>query len=234
MDTNEDQPMDTEVNPVDSTPHSEPMPSTSQAQFMQQTDEADSALTELDQDMRAIVATIPQARDPFRDIPVKVHIRRPERDNWTYLGRGIVSQEVQPGQSVRLVVRSVSSHKVLISFGEDVPLQAEKRGNFVVVATVVEGNRVISWSLNAQNNSETLRLLASIDLACHSRKPFVTDSQSLHRRRVARMIKDDRKRRHKRRKDQDAMVAAFARTGIESGPPEQLAVGEPAATQPQT
>lgn len=29
------------------------------------------------------------------------------------------------------------------------------------------------------------------------------------------MIKDDRRKRHKRRKDQDAMVAAFAKTGLD-------------------
>lgn len=40
------------------------------------------------------------------------------------------------------------------------------------------------------------------------------------------MIKDDRKRRHKRRRDQDAMVDAFARTVLdpdrEPGPPQEL------------
>ena len=34
------------------------------------------------------------------------------------------------------------------------------------------------------------------------------------RRRVARTIKEDRRRRHKRRKDQDAMVDAFAHAGL--------------------
>ena len=53
-------------------------------------------LTELDrlyEEMRSIVASATQPRDPFRDISVKVHIRRPDRDSWTYLGRGLVSQE---------------------------------------------------------------------------------------------------------------------------------------------
>lgn len=36
-----------------------------------------------------------------REIQVKVHIRRPERDSWVYMGRGIVSQEVI-GQSSRV------------------------------------------------------------------------------------------------------------------------------------
>jgi hypothetical protein len=34
------------------------------------------------------------SRDNFRDIQVKVHIRRPERDSWVYMGRGLVTQEV--------------------------------------------------------------------------------------------------------------------------------------------
>lgn len=64
-------------------------------------------LTKMDhlyEEMRALVASVPQARDPFRDLLVKVHIRRPDRDAWTYLGRGIVSQEGagQPGQSYRI------------------------------------------------------------------------------------------------------------------------------------
>lgn len=32
-----------------------------------------------------------QHRDPFREIPVKVHIRRPDRDSWVYVGRAMVS-----------------------------------------------------------------------------------------------------------------------------------------------
>ncbi|KZT72810.1 hypothetical protein DAEQUDRAFT_704490 [Daedalea quercina L-15889] len=161
--------------------------------------------------MRSIVASATQARDPFRDISVKVHIRRPDRDSWTYLGRGLVSQE----QS-RIVVRSAASRKVMTTFGEDVPLQAEKRGNFVVVGCI-EGSRVVSWSLNAQNNSETLRLLGSIELTCDSRR-FTSNApqQSAHRRLIARMIKDDRRKRHRRRKETDSLVAAFERTGLES------------------
>jgi len=37
----------------------------------------------------------------FRDIQVKVHIRRPEKDSWAYLGRALVTQEVV-GQSSRV------------------------------------------------------------------------------------------------------------------------------------
>ena len=68
----------------------------------------------------------------------------------------------------------------------------------------------------ALNHAETVRLLASIELAAYACKQAMADP-SLHsaiRRRIARVIKDDRRRRHKRRKDQDAMVAAFARTGL--------------------
>jgi hypothetical protein len=32
-----------------------------------------------------------QPREPFREISVKVHIRRPDRDAWVYVGRATVS-----------------------------------------------------------------------------------------------------------------------------------------------
>ncbi|KAF7436742.1 hypothetical protein PC9H_003575 [Pleurotus ostreatus] len=149
-------------------------------------------------------------RDNFRDIQVKVHIRRPERDSWVYLGRGVVTQEVS-GHSSRVVVRG-STGKVIAIFSEGSDLQAEKRGNFVVVGCV-EGSRVVSWSLNALNNAETLRLLASIELACYKCKQAIADPR-LHnkaRRRIERVIKDDRRRRHRRRKEQEAMIDAFAK-----------------------
>ncbi|KAI0639505.1 hypothetical protein C8Q77DRAFT_1081616 [Trametes polyzona] len=176
-----------------------------------------TVLTEMDrlyEQMRAVIANAAQPREPLRDIQVKVHIRRPEKDSWAYMGRGIVSQEIS-GQSSKVVVRSATSHKILTVFGEGAALQAERRGNFVVIGCV-EGNRVVSWSLNALNHHETVRLLASIEVAAYACKQAMADP-SLHsaiRRRIARVIKDDRRRRHKRRKDQDAMVAAFARTGL--------------------
>ncbi|OAX44223.1 hypothetical protein K503DRAFT_765203 [Rhizopogon vinicolor AM-OR11-026] len=156
----------------------------------------------------SIPNVLPPARE-FRDIQVKVHIRRPEKDSWAYLGRALVSQEVV-GQSSRVVIRSLTSGKVLVAFGEISELQAEKRGNFVVVGCV-EGSRVVSWSLNALNNSETLRLLASIELACYRCRLAVGDprTHSKSRRRIERVIKEDRRRRHRRRKDQDAMIDAF-------------------------
>ncbi|KAF8350131.1 hypothetical protein F5887DRAFT_1269976 [Amanita rubescens] len=156
-------------------------------------------------------AFAPLPRDNFREIQVKVHIRKPDRDSWSYLGRGVVSQDVA-GHSSRVVIRSISTGKVMTSFGETSDIQAEKRGNFIVIGCV-EGSRVVSWSLNALNNTETLRLLATIELACHKCREAHSDPR-LHtktRRRIDRLIKDDRRRRHRRRKDQDAMVDAFAK-----------------------
>lgn len=77
-----------------------------------------------------------QPRESFREIAVKVHIRRPEKDSWVYLGRALVSQEVV-GQASRVgtcrdwfyserpltsivptVVRAVQSQKIIAIFGE--------------------------------------------------------------------------------------------------------------------
>ena len=92
---------------------------------------------------RLMLSTVPPqpqtvySRENFRDIQVKVHIRRPERDSWVYLGRGLVTQEVM-GHSSRVgalfpqivpsfcmtqhstttVVRTVSSGKVMTAFSE--------------------------------------------------------------------------------------------------------------------
>jgi len=165
----------------------------------------------------------PSPRDNFREIQVKVHIRKPERDSWVYLGRGVVTQEMT-GHSSRVVVRNLSSGKIMTTFGESSDLQAEKRGNFVVVGCI-DGSRVVSWSLNALNNSETIRLLASIELACYRCKQAVADPR-LHtkaRRKVERLIKDDRRKRHRRRKDQEAMIDAFAKQNLST---EQVATSE--------
>jgi len=71
-------------------------------------------------------------------------------------------------------------------------------------------------SPQALNNSETLRLLASIELACYKCKQAVGDPRmhSKIRRRIAHVIKDDRRKRHKRRRDQDALVDAFSRADL--------------------
>ncbi|KDR84912.1 hypothetical protein GALMADRAFT_233377 [Galerina marginata CBS 339.88] len=171
----------------------------------------------------------PSVRDNFREIQVKVHIRSPGKDTWAYQGRGIVTQEVS-GHSSRVVVRNLTNGKTMATFSESSDLQAEKRGNFVVISCV-DGNRVVSWSLNALNNSETLRLLASIELACYKCKQAIADPRlhSKSRRKVERLIKEDRRKRHRRRKDQEAMIDAFARQNLsteatqeaahEAGPP---------------
>ncbi|KAI0094815.1 hypothetical protein BDY19DRAFT_44575 [Irpex rosettiformis] len=159
-----------------------------------------------------------QSQDRFREVSVKVHVRRPERDSWAYIGRGVVTKEAF-GQGSRIAVRALSTRKVITAFSEGAPLLAEKRGNFVVISCVDSGG-VIAWSLNALNNSETLRLLAIIEVSCYSCKHTIMNPELLnsHRKRIARVIKDDRRKRHKRRKDQDAMIDAFARTGIDEPP----------------
>jgi hypothetical protein len=45
--------------------------------------------------MLCVAPTRPEGREAqaFREIPVKVHIRKPERDSWTYLGRAVVAYE---------------------------------------------------------------------------------------------------------------------------------------------
>ena len=86
--------------------------------------------------MLVLGIAVQQPRESFREIAVKVHIRRPERDTWVYLGRGMVSQEIV-GQSSRVgacpmsyisceklssfppaVVRAVSSQKIIAIFSE--------------------------------------------------------------------------------------------------------------------
>ncbi|KAF7796406.1 hypothetical protein EIP86_007583 [Pleurotus ostreatoroseus] len=149
-----------------------------------------------------------------KDVPVKVHVRRPDKDNWAYLGRAVVSQEAF-GQGTRIVVRALSSRKVVTAFSQGLPIQAEKRGNFVVVSCV-DGGRVVAWSLNALNTSDTIRLLAILNLTCLvcGKDSLPDPQQNTNRRRVARVIREDKKRRHKRRRDQDSMIAAFAKTGL--------------------
>ncbi|KXN83855.1 hypothetical protein AN958_00935 [Leucoagaricus sp. SymC.cos] len=167
----------------------------------------------------SLPGTNSREREHIRDIQVKVHIRRPEKDSWVYLGRGTVSQEVN-GHSSRVAVRNNSTGKVIAVFSECSDLQVEKRGNFIIIMCV-EATRVISWSLNAMNNADTLRLLASIELACYRCRQALQDPRLLSkaRRRIERVIKDDRRRRHRRRKDQEAMIDAFARQTLSNDVP---------------
>ena len=69
----------------------------------------------------------------------------------------------------------------------------------------------------ALNNSDTLRLMASIELACYKCKAALSDPRlhSKTRRRIERIIKDDRRRRHRRRKEHDALVVAFANQNLD-------------------
>ena len=73
--------------------------------------------------------------------------------------------------------------------------------------------------MQALNNTDTVRLMASIELACYKVKQAVADPRfhSKSRRRIERVIKDDRRKRHRRRKEADAMVDAFAKSTIADG-----------------
>ncbi|CAA7258676.1 unnamed protein product [Cyclocybe aegerita] len=172
----------------------------------------------------------PPSKDNFKEIQVKVHIRKADKDSWQYLGRGVVTQDVS-GHSSRVVVRFLSSGKHMATFSEASDLQAEKRGNFVVISCI-DGPQVVSWSLNALNNSETLRLLASIELACYRCKQPLADPRlhSKSRRKIERLIKEDRRRRHRRRKEQEAMIDAFAKQNLGGDPPVSMENTSPHAS----
>ncbi|CAG8754084.1 14181_t:CDS:2, partial [Acaulospora colombiana] len=98
-------------------------------------------------------------------IPAKMHVRRPGRDNWSYIGRVGVFQELTHKAPV-VVVRLQSTDKVVVAFSEHSNISVDKRGNFVVIASV-EPSGVVSYSLHAQTNNDALRLLASIELAAY-------------------------------------------------------------------
>lgn len=51
-------------------------------------------------------------KDAFREIPVKVHVRRPDRDAWSYIGRGMVVQEAF-GQGSRIGVFPLVLHHAM-------------------------------------------------------------------------------------------------------------------------
>lgn len=74
-------------------------------------------------------------RDNFREIQVKVHVRNPGKDTWSYQGRGVVIQELSGHSSrvgklystvhcrttndcVATVVRNLTTGKVMTTFGE--------------------------------------------------------------------------------------------------------------------
>ena len=89
---------------------------------------------------RRVATSLPtnsEGHSGFKDVPVKVHVRRPDKDNWQYVGRAVVSQEAF-GQGSRIgahynhnisipranvtplrsVVRAVGSRKVMTAFSE--------------------------------------------------------------------------------------------------------------------
>lgn len=115
------------------------------------------------------------------------------------------------------VIRLQSNDKIIATFNDRSNLSVDKRGNFIVVASV-EPAGVISYSLHAQSNSDALRLLASIELAAY-KLGSVTGSenrqQSKLRRKIDRTIKEDRRRRHRRRKDDDALVAMLGNANLD-------------------
>ena len=71
--------------------------------------------------------------------------------------------------------------------------------------------------------------MASIDLACYKCRQAIADPRHhlKTRRRIERVIKDDRRRRHRRRKDQEAMIDAFSRQHL-----EEIASDTPGASGP--
>ncbi|PVG02144.1 hypothetical protein CPB86DRAFT_697606 [Serendipita vermifera] len=150
-------------------------------------------------------------------IPAKMHIRRPGRDNWSYIGRVGIFQELTHKAPV-VVVRLQSTDKVVVAFSEHSNISVDKRGNFVVIASV-EPSGVVSYSLHAQTNNDALRLLASIELAAYKLGSITgteNRQQTQLRRRIEKTIKEDRRRRHRRRKDDDALVAMLGSANLGS------------------
>ena len=79
--------------------------------------------------------------------------------------------------------------------------------------SLTAGASLTAVVLQTMNNSETLKLLASIELACYRCRATLADPKqhTKLRRRIERVIKEDRRRRHRRRRDEDAMVEAFGK-----------------------
>ena len=116
----------------------------------------------------------------------------------------------------KIVVRSNTNDRVLATFAEKSSICVDKRGNFVVVASV-EPAGVVSYSLHAQNTPDALRLLASIELAAYklgSLSGTENRAQTRLRRKIEKTIREDRKRRHRRRRDDDALVAMLDSTTL--------------------
>ena len=74
------------------------------------------------------------------------------------------------------------------------------------------------------NNSETLKLLATVELACYKCRQALADPKShgKMRRRIERIIREDRRRRHRRRREEEAMVSAFEKQHLSWSIPTYL------------
>ncbi|KAG8835528.1 hypothetical protein FRC17_002757 [Serendipita sp. 399] len=163
-----------------------------------------------------VVASMPIHEVGGDRIPAKMHIRRPGRDNWSYIGRVGIYQELSHKTPI-VVVRLQSNDKTVTTFSEHSNISVDKRGNFIVVAAV-EPAGVISYSLHAQTNNDALRLLESIELAAYKIGSIAgteNRQQVKMRKRIEKTIKDDRRRRHRRRKEDDALVAMLDSTSLE-------------------
>lgn len=120
-------------------------------------------------------------QEMYCQVPVRVHVRRPGKDTWIYVGRATVSHEVMGHSSrvgsflilnvmlttltvlqwygQRVTSRSLplerldhlsswnSLYEYLLLSLQHSELQAERRGNFVIVACVEPTGDVLSWSL---------------------------------------------------------------------------------------
>lgn len=172
-------------------------------------------------------------------------------------------RDATPRADPRAVIRAVSSGKVLTTFsevrcpapgesgvrtltrvrGQMSEVQADKRGTFIVVASV-ESTGVTSWSLNvsvvhshisdprlltpippqAVNNSDALKLLASIELACYRCKQAILEPGRYNksRRRIEKVVREDRRRRHTNKREEDELATAFGQQTIAGGdePPD--------------
>jgi hypothetical protein len=53
-------------------------------------------------------------KDPFRDLQIKVHVRRQGKDMWTYVGRCSATQEIL-GQSSRIGAQLYEPHPGLVN-----------------------------------------------------------------------------------------------------------------------
>ena len=63
-------------------------------------------------------SSLPGFQDKFREVAVKVHIRRPDRDTWAYIGRATVTHETF-GQGSRIGMLAACRPCVRLDLGTD-------------------------------------------------------------------------------------------------------------------